>query len=67
MTTHDVLIKSDGSKLVGFTPVSKNAKEWFEANVETASYQWLGNTVWVEDRYAQDLLDGLTEAGLSAG
>ncbi len=40
-------------------------REWFAENVETESWQWLGNTLGVEPRYAERIVQGLQDAGLT--
>jgi hypothetical protein len=58
----DVRMHSRGS-MVGFEPVSESAKGWFAENVYGESWR-LGGLLWVEQRFASDLVAVLTEAGL---
>ena len=61
--TPDVLVHNEGTVFV-FCPLTPRAKEWVEANVETESYQWFGNTFVVEHRYAWGLAEGMKAEGL---
>jgi hypothetical protein len=62
MTT-DVTIRNEGS-LIGFTMHTAEARKWFDANVASQGYQWLGSTLWVDHRYAYQIADGLAQDGL---
>jgi hypothetical protein len=59
----DVRMHSRGL-MVGFEPVSEPAKDWFAENVYGDGCQRLGDVLWVEQRFAGDLVAVLTEAGL---
>lgn len=50
----DVRIIPQGT-LIGFMPVSEAAKQWFEHNVQSDDWQWLGSVLWVEHRPAEEL------------
>ena len=66
--TFDVTIKFTpqlASTIDFFTPNSEAAAKWFDENVESDSWQWIGNSLAVEQRYAQDLAHGLLDAGLT--
>jgi hypothetical protein len=52
------------STLVGVMPVTEAAREWIEENAQAESWQWLGDILWVEARYALPLLRGAHDAGL---
>lgn len=58
----DVIITNHGS-LIGFQPVSEVAKEWFDENVESEGYQWMGPVLYVDYRLAGDLFEGVVGAG----
>jgi hypothetical protein len=62
---NDVRIRVAGN-LVGLEPVSKQAKDWFDQNLANDSWPWLGRTLYVELRLANDLLTVLEAAGLTA-
>lgn len=57
----DILIM-DGGTIVQFWPQSDAAKEWWDDNVQDAPM--LGQSHCVEHRFARDIIEGLTEAGL---
>lgn len=52
------------STLVGIQPMTPAASEWINENVVAEGYQWLGNILWIEARYALPLLRGAHDAGL---
>jgi hypothetical protein len=39
-------------------------KDWITENVQTESWQWLGDTLAIESRFAAELADGMISAGL---
>jgi hypothetical protein len=59
----DVQVSDQGS-IILFTPMSPEARDWFDENVQTEDWQWLGASLGVDRRYAADLLAGIGEAGL---
>jgi hypothetical protein len=65
MPTPDVLIGGGGASITTFTPMSAEAKDWFEENVETETWQWLGESLAVDSRMAMAIIDGLDEAGIT--
>jgi len=62
----DVALYDSGS-VIGFAPLTEAAQDWFRRNVETSEWQWLGDTLWVDQRLASDLIAGIIEAGLLPG
>ena len=60
----DIRIRDQGT-LIGFEPVSDEAIEWINDNVFSEPWQWLGPTLWVEHRLAQELAIVLVAAGLN--
>ena len=61
--TPDVLVHNEGTVFL-FNPLTAEAKEWVEENVQTESHQWFGTTLVVEHRYALGLAEGMKDAGL---
>jgi hypothetical protein len=61
--TVDVRIINQGS-MVGFVPITTAAQAWFDEHVHSEGWQWLGNALWVDHRYARDLTAGLADAGM---
>jgi hypothetical protein len=59
----DVLIANEGT-LLTFCPLSSRAKRWIEENVHSDAYQWFGNVLVVEHRFAWGLAAGMNDAGL---
>jgi hypothetical protein len=59
----DVYISNNGS-VFSFQPVTKAGKDWITENVQTESWQWLGDTLAIESRFAAQLADGMISAGL---
>ena len=58
----DVLVANEGTVFV-FTPLTPRAREWFDENVQTEGWQWFGNALVVEHRFAWGLAEGLKDAG----
>jgi hypothetical protein len=61
--TPDVLVENAGTVFT-FCPLTTAAKSWVEENVEAEAYQWLGNVLVVEHRFAWGLAEGMKDAGL---
>jgi hypothetical protein len=62
----DVTVMNEGS-IVAFRINTKEAKEWFKENVQAEGWQWMGSSLCVDPRYAEGLIEGIGEAGLSIG
>jgi hypothetical protein len=61
--TPDVLVRNEGTVFV-FCPLTSAAKEWIDENVESEAYQWFGNALVVEHRFAWGLGRGMKDARL---
>jgi hypothetical protein len=48
-----------------FEILSEVAKTFVEENVQLESWQWMGNSFAVDHRYADDLIAGMKEYGLT--
>jgi hypothetical protein len=59
----DVLVRNEGTVFV-FCALTSRAKAWIDANVQTDAYQWFGNALVVEHRFAWGLGMGMRDAGL---
>lgn len=47
-------------------PLNDTAREWIDENVaQTEETQWFGKGLVIEPRYADPVLDGIAEAGLT--
>jgi hypothetical protein len=60
----DVFINNQGT-IACFAPLTARAKEWFDENVQSESWQWRGNALAVDHRCAADLMGALAEAGMA--
>ena len=60
----DFDVRNEGS-IVQFMPWSKAAEEWIEANVQYEPWQRLGRSLNVDHRYAEALLQGIVNDGLT--
>jgi hypothetical protein len=59
----DVLVRNEGTVWV-FNPLTAAAKEWFDENVQSEPYQWLGTSLVVDRGLALGLVQGILDAGL---
>lgn len=59
----DVLVANAGTVFT-FCPLTARTKTWIDNNVAAESYQWLGNVLVVEHRYAWGLPEGMIDSGL---
>lgn len=55
----------DHGSIVSITPMTDGAKEFIKDNVETEPWQWIGQSLSVDRRYASDLFDAIESAGFS--
>jgi hypothetical protein len=62
MTGSDVHLYCDGS-MVGLSPMSSAAQEWFAENVQSEPWQWLGPTLWIDQRMAPTLVEAIIGQG----
>jgi hypothetical protein len=62
MTTPDVAISPEGT-IVLFYLLTPNAEDWVEQNV-IAERQFFGGSLVCEDRFAGNLVAGMSETGL---
>ena len=62
----DVLIHDEGS-VVGFTPMVPEARTFFDEEVQSEDWQWMGATLWVDRRCAEGLLGVLRTYPFSLG
>jgi hypothetical protein len=54
----------DQGSIVLFTPETDEEKTWIDENVDPDA-QWLGRSLVVEHRYADDLTAGMASDGIS--
>jgi len=62
--TVDVRIESHGS-IVVVQPMTPAARTWLDANVSSEPWQWMGDGLCVDWRYATELAAGMMADGLS--
>lgn len=55
----------DAGSLVGFYPLTAEARDWFNNSVTSDGWQWMGNICYVENRYAGDLYAGIVSEGFA--
>jgi hypothetical protein len=55
---------TDHGTLVAISPLTDTAREWIDENVVSEGWQWMGGSLFVEHRYAEDLVSGMVDAGL---
>ncbi len=65
-TTPDVLVRDAGTVFT-FCPLTPRAKKWIAENIHLESWQWFGNALVVEHRYALPLVEGMIDEGLVLG
>jgi hypothetical protein len=59
----DVNVDRHGT-VASITPLTQRAREWVEENVKTEGWQWQGPTFTVESAYVDEIVAGMTQAGL---
>jgi len=59
----DFQVVNSGSVVV-FTPQTPQAKQWVADHLPLESWQWLGQSFVIDQRYAFDILDGIVNDGL---
>lgn len=60
MKAEEFDVQDEGS-IVLFKPLTDEAREWLECNVQEDA-QWFGGALVVEPRYAANLAQGILEA-----
>lgn len=59
----DIKVWREGT-VVAFEVRTERAREWVAEHVQLESWQWIGTAFAVEHRFAEDLIEGMSEAGL---
>ena len=62
-TRADVHVINHGS-VVAFHLISQNAKTFVDENVQAEGWQFMGDALCVDHRFAGDLAEGMRENGL---
>ena len=60
----DIDLYVDGS-IIGFAPISPEARDFFTQRVQASDYQWFGGVLYVSQRMAMDLADLLLVEGFT--
>lgn len=60
----DIQVANEGS-VVGFSTYTFAAAQWFAQNVASEGWQWMGGTLWVDPRFAADIIEGAQAAGFA--
>ena len=60
-TQPDILVRNEGTLFL-FCPLTRAAKEWIDANVQSDA-QWFGDALVCEPRFAWGLAQGMKDAG----
>jgi len=63
MATPDFRIRNEGT-VVMFTPLTESARNFLRDNVESESWQWMGESLCVDHRMAHELLHALVHVEL---
>jgi hypothetical protein len=59
----DVIVSNEGSVFL-LNPVTDAGKEWIKENCRTEGWQWLGECLAIEPRYALEIVEGMQGDGL---
>lgn len=59
----DVEIDDCGG-IVRITPQTDAGNEWIDENVQSEGWQWMGNSLCVDHRFADNLISGMQGHGL---
>jgi hypothetical protein len=60
----DARFHNHGS-LVGIVPITTVAQDWIDENVDAEAYMFLGPVLYAEPRYAYDIANAMSAAGLT--
>ncbi len=59
-----MIITNTGSFFL-FTPETTEERVWIDDNVAPEGWQWMGNSLAVDARFAEGLAVGMTEDGIT--
>jgi hypothetical protein len=60
----DIRIINQGT-MTGVLPLTEQASQWVDDNVQSEGWQWLGKILWVDHRMVDALIDGMIAAGFA--
>lgn len=55
---------TDHGSIVQVHAKTQEAKDWIDENVEAPAYMWSGEVLNIEHRFADDIINGMLNAGL---
>jgi hypothetical protein len=55
---------TDSGSIIMIRPISDAARDWIDENVYSEPWQWMGDSLCIDTRYAGALLYGMQEDGL---
>ncbi len=59
----DIRVENHGS-VFGLSPLTTKGLEWLQESTEHEAWMWMGHTLFVEHRYAPEIVKGAIEDGL---
>jgi hypothetical protein len=59
----DLWVRDEGT-VVAFRPVTETGRKWIDENIISEPWQWLGNTLAVDRRYADPIIQSASFEGL---
>lgn len=57
----------DCGSIVILTPLSQEAHDWLNENIDVENAQWYSKGVVIEHRYANDIITAITQHNLTVG
>ena len=60
----DIKIDNEGSIIV-ITPLTSEARIWIDENCNIESWQWIGESLAIDHRFAENIILGLADAGFN--
>jgi len=61
---NSMLLDNQGS-IVLLIPETNNEADWLASNVNAEDYMWMGKGLAVENRYVENILEGLISEGFT--
>lgn len=49
--------------VTGFLPMTPGAKDWFDINIDSAPWQWIGEVLWIDAHLVPSLVTNMLDAG----
>lgn len=66
-TAPDFYVSGQGGSIVLIYAVSDQVREWLLNNVHSEMWQWVGEALAVDWRFAEDIVEALTDEGFING